>query len=654
MPLSYDYDESSETWPFFLLTLLCVVLIPLTIAQLYALLKSENSEKATRQKSPLDELDERYTSAKMIDFQKKFSNKRSKLTSKRTIFVVVGWAIVALLVNKIGGNEAIKEAASSLFDPYELLGIATSATEKEVKSAYRKLSVKFHPDKLSKDLTEQQRLDMEEQYVLITKAYKALTDELTRENFLRYGHPDGPQATSHGIALPKFLVNSSGSPLVIISYIAMLGFILPFFVSRWWSRTQSFTKKGIHVKSASYFADRLFNFKPSQVVTVDMIIKWLSHAEEFKIFYPNLTPSVFESLLHDHLNRSSSSDLEDVKLRIVAKTHSLLFGLLDIATSFRNLEITNVTLDTFKSIVQATPSGPYSQILQLPNVNQKAFLEGAVDDIRTLGKLFTFDDKKIGKILGIDDEGKLKDTLTVASQIPHLKIVRAEFKVPGEPVVTPSSTPHIVLKVMVRSARHKFFTPNKIPDEMCSEPQDFDSLRDPFASTLEQPVIPETFAPYFPVKRTGSWCCIVVLQKDGKVIQTPMITNRLSFVNLSKDFDKRKVKDVDSEFDPKEWEVGTIKIPFSQPAPPQKGDYFFRVIVKNTDYFGADLDITMPMSVRDPPHIETLENEYGDINSEDEEDTEFEEDSNDELDDDDSDYTDIDTDTDVDEEDEKQ
>ena len=34
-------------------------------------------------------------------------------------------------------------------DPYKVLGIDRSATDDEVKKAYRKMAVKFHPDKVA-------------------------------------------------------------------------------------------------------------------------------------------------------------------------------------------------------------------------------------------------------------------------------------------------------------------------------------------------------------------------------------------------------------------------------------------------------------------------------------------------------------------------
>lgn len=659
MAQSYEYDESSETWPFFVLTLLLMILVPLSILQAYNLFIGNGTEddrediEQREVEEQLRKVNDALVTKDISNFRKFFEKREnSKIFNLRNIFITVGWILVAIIIQRIRNNDAIVEAATGLFDPYVILGISGSSSDREIKSAYRKLSVKFHPDKLSKDLKADERTAMEEMYVQITKAYEALTDELTKENFLRYGHPDGPQNTTHGIALPRFLVDGVGSPLVILSYIALLSVILPYFVSKWWSSTQLYTKKGIHVKTASYFVDRLINYKPSEVVTVDLIINWLSHAEEFKAFYPHLKHTDFEKLLHNHLNREEAPNVADrnAQFRIVAKCHSLLHGLLDIACGFRNTDIANITLETFKCIVQAVPHSPHRQIFQLPNVNREKFLEGAIDEVCTIGKLFTYKDTEISKILGIDDEIKLDETLTVASNIPHLRLLKAEFLVPGESQVSPASTPHLSLKILVRSPKHKIIPAEMFPPEMMEEPQDFDFQKDPFALMLDEPLLPYSYAPFFPTKRRDAICCLIALQKDGKLLQTPVTVQRLSLKNLRRNFDKRQIKELNKEnFTPEDWKIGTIKIPLGQPAPNEIGDVFFRVIIKSTDYFTSDLDFTVAMHVRDLPEpsqksIEEegeSENEFSD-ESDDEEDEDDEEDS-------DSDYTDIDTDTEVEE-----
>ena len=82
-----------------------------------------------------------------------------------------------------------------MYDPFEILGIGRSASDKDIKSHYKKLSRQFHPDKVK--LQVNQTIEMVEAYfVELTKAYKSLTDETIRKNWELYGHPDGRQEVS--------------------------------------------------------------------------------------------------------------------------------------------------------------------------------------------------------------------------------------------------------------------------------------------------------------------------------------------------------------------------------------------------------------------------------------------------------------------------
>ncbi|CAJ0565027.1 unnamed protein product, partial [Mesorhabditis spiculigera] len=77
-------------------------------------------------------------------------------------FLLAAWGIFFILANKV----ASIEVTHNEYDPYAILGLDT-----------------------------------------VAKAYQALTDDEARQNWEKYGNPDGPTATTFGIALPKWLVS---------------------------------------------------------------------------------------------------------------------------------------------------------------------------------------------------------------------------------------------------------------------------------------------------------------------------------------------------------------------------------------------------------------------------------------------------------------
>lgn len=57
-----------------------------------------------------------------------------------------------------------------------------------------------------------------------------LTDEESRENWEKYGNPDGPQAASFGIALPSWIVEKQNSVWVLGLYLLVFIIVLPVIV----------------------------------------------------------------------------------------------------------------------------------------------------------------------------------------------------------------------------------------------------------------------------------------------------------------------------------------------------------------------------------------------------------------------------------------
>jgi molecular chaperone DnaJ len=73
-------------------------------------------------------------------------------------------------------------------DYYELLGVGRSASADEIKKAYRKLAMKYHPDKNQGDTAA------EAKFKEISEAYEVLSDPGKRQRYDQFGH-DGMKST---------------------------------------------------------------------------------------------------------------------------------------------------------------------------------------------------------------------------------------------------------------------------------------------------------------------------------------------------------------------------------------------------------------------------------------------------------------------------
>ncbi|KAJ2386777.1 secretory subunit, partial [Coemansia sp. RSA 2559] len=169
MGAKYTYDESGVTFFYYALTVLSLVIAPATV---YLLSGKRDSNAAVKPRTSKV----RYRKAKA----------KSSLPRAKVALLLAGWALIFLLSYKVKTTE-IKEAER--WDPYEVLGIDNGESEDAIKRAYRKLSLKWHPDKADDDMKEKAGEMMAE----IGRAYKTLTNAEARDNYEKYGNPDGMQ-----------------------------------------------------------------------------------------------------------------------------------------------------------------------------------------------------------------------------------------------------------------------------------------------------------------------------------------------------------------------------------------------------------------------------------------------------------------------------
>jgi molecular chaperone DnaJ len=90
-------------------------------------------------------------------------------------------------------------------DYYEILGVAKTATEAEMKSAFRKLAMQYHPDRNPGDETAEQK------FKELNEAYQVLSDGQKRGAYDRYGHSAFEQGGGGGPGGFGFQGDFSGS-----------------------------------------------------------------------------------------------------------------------------------------------------------------------------------------------------------------------------------------------------------------------------------------------------------------------------------------------------------------------------------------------------------------------------------------------------------
>lgn len=78
---------------------------------------------------------------------------------------------------RIFENIKAKPHFTQMKNLYQILGISTNATNEEIKTAYRKLAIKFHPDKNFGDKY------FEERFKEIQLAYDTLSDDYSRKEY---------------------------------------------------------------------------------------------------------------------------------------------------------------------------------------------------------------------------------------------------------------------------------------------------------------------------------------------------------------------------------------------------------------------------------------------------------------------------------------
>lgn len=520
----FQYDESGGTFYYFLLSFLALVLVPTTIYY-WPRKKKEDPERLKEEcqcpdcikKKAILATAEPYRTVKNVGVQ---------------IGLVLGWTLLIFLAYRV--SQFDYEMAS--FDPFEILKIEPTASMGEIKKQYRKLSLIYHPDKETGD---------EKEFMKLSKAYQALTDDVAKENYEKYGNPDGPGAMSFGIALPSWIVEKENSVWVLGLYGLIFMIALPCVVGMWWYRSIRYSgdkvlldttqmyfyfihktphmllKRALMVLAASLEFDKRHN---SQVVErqsdneeVPALIRQLPNLNEKCKEHPlcRMYSIKTRAILHAHLSRMplNAESLEKDRQFIVKKCPYLVQEMVSCVHQLVMLAYARrvprlPSIETIENCMKMSPMIIQalwefkSPLLQLPHVTEDhLYFMNKKRHIKNLQQFAQLAPEESRQLLKNLSEQEYGNVMKVLGKMPSVDFsIRCEVIDDENTNVVTAGAIVTVTVTLIRKDMKTLFGDSKVPQKQGIKDDD-DQGGNGVGDEGEEPAA----AAAAPVKKSSAW-----------------------------------------------------------------------------------------------------------------------------------------------------
>lgn len=571
--MGLQYDDSA--FYYFLLSSFTLYLIP----SYWYILKSLYGYVRPRSEKDLGAVVRTTEEKKKSQLIKKRATASSEIFKPTFLFNLLLTTLITLCAVYLIYNLS-QDSEIATFDPYEILGIDRSTENKGIKSAYRKKSLKYHPDKNPDNPAA------EATFMLIAKAYEALTDETAKANWEKYGNPDGKQSLEVSIGLPTFLLDGQWKYVILLSYLFGMVVLVPSVVWFYYSNSSKYGENNVMYKTWAWI-----NHAINEKTTVASMPEVLSGCVEFhELLMPRKEDmerdtkamKSLEPMVKPHMHKPKYTHILVVKGNYLVHAHciratvpgfmqdqldSMLRGSGNLVKAFIEQCHQRMWMGPAKEVIvfnQMITQGVWikqSQMLQMPHfgkgvVQQAAKTEG-MGGSQSLEKYLGLDAdvraNALKEVKELNDEQR-SDIATACAIIPRIDLSVSTFVEDDEDQKIYAND-LITVRVKV--------------DRLNLEKGEEVGL---------------VHAPRFPAPRRESWW-IILATKDGKIV---------SIENVAK---TTKVFNHDIKF----------------MAPPQ-GAYDMVVHVLSNDYVGLDKESPLHFDVNDPallpkfvPHKEDME-----------------------------------------------
>mmetsp|Transcript_24407 Transcript_24407/g.56496 ORF Transcript_24407/g.56496 Transcript_24407/m.56496 type:complete len:671 (-) Transcript_24407:69-2081(-) len=414
----------------------------------------------------------------------------NNLFSVQSVLFWGGWLLFMYLLTQLQSKQGLEMAS---FDPFKILEIEGDAEPSDVKKAFRRLSLVFHPDK------NPGNKEAEQKFILIAKAHEVLTDEKTRENYEKFGNPDGYHGTSVTIGLPSFLTAKENELGILVVYFVLLIVVIPLVVGLWWRKSSKYLEDGImqgtayrfwrqlqETTAAKYIPGILASAmeygelvprKNFQAQDLDRLYKTVQ--EQFVKNQGDTIPDILKvkTLLYSFMLREKipASLTEDLNV-ILEHLPTLLQGLLNISLDQRFVTSTCHILEFSQLVTQAIWfHDPMAVVRQLPHLADRHFRLVAKQKltITQLQQLKELDAEKKEELLKEMPDELRKDVEQVIQSLPDVD-VQLKWEVEDEAGIYEND----VLNLSVRVDRKHY------PDDY-TRMADQDEASDPLLTKVE-------------------------------------------------------------------------------------------------------------------------------------------------------------------------